>query len=260
MAGFDWAHRASVIVDGQGLRGVIVVGERDAADCRLARLELAARDAEAERRLLEWGSEVAAARVEAAVATIWRAHAHPGPLPELGFSVQRTFWRMDHISADEVRELPLPDGFKAVPRSESNLSEQAWIQVYNLAFADHWRHAPMRVEDWERRRLDEHPELSVMALTADGAPAAAVLCTLEVTGDARPQPVGIIGSVGTLPNFRRRGLARALTAEAVRRLRQAGARCISLYVDAGNRQHAYELYGQLGFVVAFQFDVWEKRI
>jgi len=79
----------------------------------------------------------------------------------------------------------------------------------------------------------------------------------EYEEDRRPQPVGLVGIVGTLPEHRRRGLAAALTAEALRRLRAAGARSSSLYVDAENPTRAYEVYRRLGYEVGFEDEVWE---
>jgi ribosomal protein S18 acetylase RimI-like enzyme len=69
--------------------------------------------------------------------------------------------------------------------------------------------------------------------------------------------VGLISSVGTLPAHRRHGLARWLVAEVMRRLRAAGARSASLYVDGMNPTRAFEIYRKLGFEVAFEAEVWE---
>lgn len=102
------------------------------------------------------------------------------------------------------------------------------------------------------------PELSLMALTQDGSPAALTLCQVETySTDQRPQPVGIISSVGTLPDHRRRGLATWLVAEALVRLRRAGARHASLYVDGLNPTRPFDAYRKLGFELAFETEVWE---
>jgi ribosomal protein S18 acetylase RimI-like enzyme len=77
------------------------------------------------------------------------------------------------------------------------------------------------------------------------------------SADERPQPVGIISSVGTLSDHRRRGLATWLVAEALVRLRRAGARHVSLYVDGLNPTRAYDAYRKLGFELAFETEVWE---
>lgn len=100
-----------------------------------------------------------------------------------------------------------------------------------------------------------------MAVTSDGMPAAVVWCEVDTHDpDRRPQPVGMIEVVGTLQEHRRRGLAFALTAEAMRRLRRRDAASASLYVDGLNPTRAYDVYGRLGFSVAFQYDVFEMRL
>jgi len=46
-------------------------------------------------------------------------------------------------------------------------------------------------------------------------------------------------------------------AEELRRLRDAGARHVSLYVDGLNPMRAYDVYIKLGFEVAYEAEVWE---
>jgi ribosomal protein S18 acetylase RimI-like enzyme len=98
-----------------------------------------------------------------------------------------------------------------------------------------------------------------MAVTANsGEPAAVTLCQLETyLEDSRPQPVGLVSSVGTVPEHRRRGLATWLLAEGLLRLRSVGARHCSLYVDGLNETRAFDAYRKLGFELAFESEVWE---
>ena len=102
------------------------------------------------------------------------------------------------------------------------------------------------------------PELAVLAVADGGEIAALTLGQIEsYAADARAQPVGIVGSVGTIPGHRRRGLARWLVADHLVRLRESGARTASLYVDGLNATGAPRLYRDLGFEVAFESEVWE---
>ena len=102
-------------------------------------------------------------------------------------------------------------------------------------------------------------ELCLIAVTSTGSsPAAITLGEVErYADDPRPQPVGLVTSVGTLPAHRRRGLAAWLVAEVLHRLRSAGARHASLYVDGNSPMHAYDVYRRLGFEVTFEAEVWE---
>jgi mycothiol synthase len=134
-----------------------------------------------------------------------------------------------------------------------------WEKTHNLCFADHWRFAPRSEEEL---LAGKSPELCLMAVTsAGGTPAALTICHIETfAGDARAQPVGLVSSVGTVPGHRRRGLARWLVAAGLLRLQAAGARVASLYVDGWNETRAHEAYGNLGFHLAFEADVWETAL
>jgi len=102
------------------------------------------------------------------------------------------------------------------------------------------------------------PQLSLMAITREGTPAALTLGQVEFyLDDSRPQPVGIVSSVGTVPEHRRQGLATWLVAELLHRLREEGALFASLYVDGWNHTRAFEAYRKLGFELAFESEVWE---
>jgi ribosomal protein S18 acetylase RimI-like enzyme len=102
------------------------------------------------------------------------------------------------------------------------------------------------------------PSLSLMATAPDGSPAAVALGQLEsYIEDSRAQPVGVLSSVGTVPEHRRKGLATWLVAEELRLLRDNGARSASLYVDGWNHTRAFDAYRKLGFELAFESEVWE---
>jgi predicted GNAT family acetyltransferase len=97
-----------------------------------------------------------------------------------------------------------------------------------------------------------------MAITEAGSPAALARGQVEsYLEDSRPQPVGIVSSVGTVPEHRRKGLATWLVAELLNRLRDEGARSASLYVDRWNLTRAFDAYRTLGFKPAFELEVWE---
>jgi ribosomal protein S18 acetylase RimI-like enzyme len=257
---FDWQVRARVVDGDQGLTGAVMVGERDTVDGRIARIEVFAFDPHLELELLAWGIEAARERIRADFASVWRGKGHAEGLVENGFECVRPFWRMDRRDLENLVTVEAPAEFDLVTGNEGRLSEEAWVEAYNHSFLDHWHHAPMSIEDWRRRRLGEQPELCLLAVSRDLKLAGVVMCGLEDFEDSRPQPVGIVGSVGTVPDFRRLGLATWLTAEALHRMRGAGAKCASLFVDGESSNRAHALYARLGFEVAFEFDVWERPL
>ena len=249
---FDWEARSRVVEDGARLAGAVLVMSRPSPDGVIAGMYVAGPPRVASE-LARWGLQLSHA-AGAAVTQTFMARDQGDALREAGMVAVRPWWRMDRSL---VTSLPPPvpvdgctliDGETAPPLS--------WADMFNRTFADHWRFAP-RVED---EVVDgKAPELCLMALTSEGRePVAIAFGEVEAyPKDARPQPVGLISSVGTVPEHRRRGLAAWLVAEVMQRLRRAGARTASLYVDALNATRASDIYRRLGFEVAFEAEVWE---
>jgi ribosomal protein S18 acetylase RimI-like enzyme len=138
----------------------------------------------------------------------------------------------------------------------SRLPQGVWADMHNRSFADHWRFSPR--SEGELMTGKEQGLCLMAVVVGSREPAALTLCQVETyTNDTRAQPVGLISSVGTLPEHRRRGLATWLVAEGLRRLRKGGARHASLYVDGMSEFQAFDAYRKLGFELAFETEVWE---
>jgi ribosomal protein S18 acetylase RimI-like enzyme len=253
MDGFDWESRSRV-VDGRGgrLDGAVVVSNRDTPLGTVAAVEASAIEPELVNDLARWGLGLSRA-AGAVAAQVWRGRGHTDGLGRLGMELVRPWWRMDRSLATEPITPSAVAGYEL--RDASAVAERRWADAHNLSFADHWRFSPRTEEELMAGRP---AALSLMAVTPAGTPAALTLCQIEVySGDPRPQPVGVISSVGTLPDHRRRGLATWLVAEALLRLHREGARHASLYVDGQNPTRAFDVYSKLGFELAFETEVWE---
>ena len=253
-AGFDWGAK-SRIVEGAGgaFDGAVLVSDRVTPLGTVTAVEASVADRQdLLDDLTRWGLGLSRA-AGAAAAQVWRGRGHTDGLRGLGMQLVRPWWRMDRSLAGEPVEPAPVAGYRL--SDASGVPRGSWMRAHNRAFADHWRFSPRTEEELMAGRL---PELSLMALAQDGSPAALTLCQVETySTDERPQPVGIISSVGTLPDHRRRGLATWLVAEALVRLRHAGARHASLYVDGLNPTRAFDAYRKLGFELAFETEVWE---
>ncbi len=254
LAGFDWGACSRVVETGHSMQGVVLVLRRTADGMTLARIEPAvARDAEMNlmRSLVDWGLGLSRA-AGAQVAQVWRAAGTSEWLRDAGLEPVRPWLRMDRSLSTDLPAVVPVDGYHLL--DPASVGPGVWADVFNRSFADHWRFKP-RSDDLLR---SGPPELSLMAADAGGAPAAITLCEIEEHKvDMRRQPVGLVGSVGTVPAHRRHGLARWLVSEALVRLRDAGAATASLYVDGKNENRAADLYADLGFVVTFDTTVWE---
>jgi ribosomal protein S18 acetylase RimI-like enzyme len=255
MAGFDWAARSRIVEGADGsLDGAVLVSNRATPLGTIAAVEASAAHGRSELLddLTRWGLRLARA-AGAVAAQVWRGRAHSAGLDRLGLELVRPWWRMDRSLASEPSEPPPVAGYEM--RDASAVPAGVWAEVHNLAFADHWRFSPRTEEELMAGRPQA---LCLMAVTPGGSPAALTVCQIEVySADLRPQPVGVVSSVGTLQDHRRRGLATWLVAEALQRLHRAGARHASLYVDGWNPTGAFDAYSKLGFELAFETEVWE---
>jgi ribosomal protein S18 acetylase RimI-like enzyme len=257
-AQFDWGARSRVIEDVAGdVTGAVVVTSRESPEGTVARIDPAVARGDsaspAMRDLVQWGLQLSRA-AGAAAGQVWVGPGQGVVLESLGLQMMRPWWRMDRTLAGEL-PAPMPvDGYKLL--DGSSVPKGSWARMHNHSFADHWRFSPRTEEELTNGKL---PELCLMAVTAiSREPAAVTLCQLEsYLEDSRPQPVGLVSSVGTVPGHRRRGLATWLVGEALVRLRNLGARHCSLYVDGLNETRAFDTYRKLGFDLAFEAEVWE---
>jgi ribosomal protein S18 acetylase RimI-like enzyme len=257
LAHFDWDARSRLVEDGAaGLTGAVMVTSRPTPEGTIARVDPAAvgeDSARVMRELANWGIQLSRA-AGAVAAQVWVGPGHGAVLRRLGLELVRPWWRMDRSVGGDLPTPVSVDGYEL--RDGSRVPKGSWADMHNRSFADHWRFSP-RSED--ELMLGKPPELRLMAVVAStGEPAAVTLCQVEAyAADSRPQPVGLVSSVGTLPEHRRRGLANWLVAEGLLRLRRAGARHASLYVDGWNHTRAFDAYRKLGFELAFEAEVWE---
>jgi ribosomal protein S18 acetylase RimI-like enzyme len=257
LAQFDWEAQSRVVDDGPAaMAGAVVVTSRTTPEGTFARIDPAAagnEPARVMRDLVRWGMGLARA-AGAASAQVWVGPGNRDVLKACGLEMVRPWWRMDRTLSIGPPPPQMVAGYELLDASQ--LPPGVWAGMHNRSFMDHWRFSP-RSED--ELMAGKQPGLCLMAVVAGSRdPAALTLCQVETyTDDRRPQPVGLISSVGTLPEHRRRGLAGWLVAEGLRRLRKAGARHASLYVDGMSQFRAFDTYRKLGFELAFETEVWE---
>jgi GNAT superfamily N-acetyltransferase len=159
---------------------------------------------------------------------------------------------------DEVPEaLPLPEGFeiRQLGRDDAPAVWDALVE----AFADH-RDEGIRT-DADRRQFAEDPELdpSLWVVVLHGSEIAAGATNLLADSPAAPDGrIGRINSVFTRRAWRRRGLARVVTAGSLALLRNRGATIAELSVDGANPNGAMALYESLGFRAHAEDTEWVK--
>ncbi len=106
---------------------------------------------------------------------------------------------------------------------------------------------------WSERQRSG-PELNLAVIAPDGR--FAVFCTAWLDEQNR---VGVFEPVECLPEFRRRGLTKAMMFEGMRRLKRLGAAeaCI---VNRGDNIPARQLYESLAFRAVGSILEWRKPV
>jgi mycothiol synthase len=181
----------------------------------------------------------------------------PGPtaLAEgAGFAVARSFNRMTRSLAGDLPALSLPAGVSIVTWS-AELDDSA-RHVRNASFRDHWGSVPHTPESWRANIVGSRnfrPEASFVALAGDQA--VGVLIT-----HVRGERTAWIQIVGTLKEWRGKGVASALIAHALTAFAAQGYDSAGLGVDADNPTGAVAVYARAGFAVASRSTEYALRL
>jgi len=167
-----------------------------------------------------------------------------------GYRYIRSFYRMV-VDLDEPPPEPVwPEGFR--PARLQPGEERTLYEVIEGAFEDHWGFEPRTFEEWSSHLPGLAERLCYLVRDAQGTPAAAAICDEERFG------TGFVNVLGTVREFRHRGLGEALLRQAFHDLYALGRRRVALGVDAENTTGATRLYERVGMVVGSQDDAYEK--
>ena len=165
-----------------------------------------------------------------------------------GMHAVRWWSELTRDLAAPVRPVPSPPGITVVPLGppyDAARWDEPLRLAHNSAFADHWGSAAVGPTAWAHQRTGSRsfrPGSSVAALTAEGSVAGYVM-SYESPGVRDLY----VGTVGTLPSHRRRGIAGALVAQVLQGAVDQGYATASLTVDAANPTGALGVYDRAGF-------------
>jgi len=154
---------------------------------------------------------------------------------------------MRRANLDEVPAAPLPEGIEIRPVTEAH--RRAILEAENEAFRDHWGHREMTESDFKRTFDRAELDTSLWVVAWDGDQVAGVVQNWiwpeenEALGVSR----GWLEHISVRRPWRRRGLARALTAASLVTFRDRGLDEGMLGVDSENPNGALGLYEGLGF-------------
>jgi mycothiol synthase len=177
-----------------------------------------------------------------------------------GFGPVRWFSLMVRQLREAIPDAPLPDGLEIRPVEPSQ--HRAIQDAENEAFRDHWGHREMTAEDLDSTLAQPDLEPQLWQVAWDGDQIAGVV--QNWIWHAENESLGIrrgwLERVSVRRPWRRRGLARALIARSLVRLREAGMDDAMLGVDSDNPTGALGLYESLGFVVDQRSAAYQRPI
>ncbi len=171
-----------------------------------------------------------------------------------GLTAVRWWSELRRDLTEPVVPVPLPDGLALRPLGPDH--DPRWDEplrtAHNAAFADHYGFVAVDGDDWLHRTRSRHfrPSCSVAATTPDGAVAGYLLAE-EYEADTAATGVRdlYVATVGTVREWRGRGVAGALLAHALAAAAREGYGRSSLTVDADNPTGALGVYARAGYVL-----------
>lgn len=183
-------------------------------------------------------------------------------LESSGWTRKGQGYEMVRPTMDDIPDVPMPEGLVVRPVGSDEASRRAvWLAAVD-GFRDHRDEPEPTDEDWRLFLGDRYhdPALWVVAFDGDEI-AGAVIGKIDPAENAHHgRERGICDSVFTRRAWRRRGLARALLARSLVRLRDHGMTSAYLGVDSLNPNQAMTLYSSLGFEIASTSIDWTKPL
>ena len=185
---------------------------------------------------------------------------HRALLAATGFGAVRHFFLMQRKGLDDVPEVLLPDGFEI--RTVTEAHRRPIVEAENEAFRDHWGHREMTestfTTTFERPEVDT--DLWVVAWAGDEIAGVVQNWIWPEENERLGVKRGWLEHISVRRPWRRRGLARAITATSLVRLREAGLDEAMLGVDSENANGALGLYEGLGFEVVSRAAAYRRDL
>jgi ribosomal protein S18 acetylase RimI-like enzyme len=156
-------------------------------------------------------------------------------------------------------DAPLRDGLEVRPVARDLAAMRQVFDADVEAFLDHFGGRAGSDERFLAFVEDPETDPGLWVVAYDGDEVAgAVLNGVHVDADGHRS--GRLDSIFTRRPWRQRGLARALIARSLDRLREAGLDSASLGVDTANPSGAHRLYASCGFEVASKATAYRKPL
>ena len=172
---------------------------------------------------------------------------HRALIATAGLQPVRRFFLMRRPTLTDLPDAPIPEGLEV--REVTEDQHRVIFEAENEAFRDHWGHRELDDGDYIATYARSELDTSLWVVAWDGDEVAGVVQTW-VWGEENERlgvKRGWLEHISVRRPWRRRGLATALTAASLVKLREAGLDEAMLGVDSQNENGALGLYERLGF-------------
>jgi mycothiol synthase len=183
-----------------------------------------------------------------------------GFLRATGFGFHSTLFELELPEGTRVDAASWPSDHVARPFDRAR-DARSWASLFNAAFADH--PTPLQIADASIESEANDPTIddadTILLEEVTGGALVGFCATTPERIDGLVGPNAEIWTIGVRPDRQGRGLGRQLLRWGVRRLREIGARNISLAVN-GRNEGALGLYLSEGFVRLSTRDRWARPL
>jgi mycothiol synthase len=176
---------------------------------------------------------------------------HPGlraAAEALGFRHTRSGAQLVRPTVDDVPDLPLPDGFEVRPiAADDRPMHRRVYDAGKRAFADSYGEEAASEAEFQRFIGGPTFDPTLWQVAFHGDAIAGQILNFMDEQRTDDEWIGWTEGISVQPEYRRRGLARALLAASIRRVAEAGATKTALGVDLMNPNEAAKLYQSMGY-------------
>lgn len=169
---------------------------------------------------------------------------------------------MEHPLGDAIPDAAIPDGLRVEPWSERN--DEEFRLIRNESFKDHWGLVPMPVDNWKNRMIDHtfRPKASFLLRDVANGDPAGMLLTKHWEADTAATGVrdAHFILIGTLRDYRKRGVASALIGHALRAAADQDYDRVSVRVDSANPSGTFGIYEKAGFAPKQRHVRWALEV
>jgi mycothiol synthase len=185
---------------------------------------------------------------------------HHAILATEGFAAIRWFFLMCRDLTQPIPDAAFPEGLELRPLRPEH--HRVVFEAEVEAFLDHWGAREKTEQDFTLTYGREEFDPALWVVAWDGEQVAGVVQNWIWAAENAEMSAarGWLEHISVRAAWRRRGLARAITAESLRRLRDAGMTEAMLGVDADNPTGALGLYQGLGFEVDARSTAYRRAL